>query len=709
MHCYDDAVTWDLIGYFFNDFRESRFAPPDAIARAMRVIGIIFVVLALLPGPFERMWRGLLRSQRRYYLSLVAIAAALGSWAYLEAYLRGGPRIVDGTTYMLQARSLAQGHFTWPLEFPSASFRGRFLYSHDGHIGGIFPPGYPLLLSIGAFFGMPLVVGPLLGAAITIATYALTKELASELHPPAIEPAARGAALFSLFSFAQRYHTADTMSHGAVALAVSLALFAVLRAVRTRDVRAFVLCGASIGYVASTRLVSALPVGITCALVAVVSTPTTARPWALRVRECAAIAVGTLPGIALLLASQHAITGHAFESTQLAYYARSDGPPGCFRFGFGAGIGCLFEHGDFVRHRLPNGHTLAASLETQAWRMKAHMLDPLNVEVLAVMLVPFAVVRGLMRAPTRFALLLLALQFGAYLPFYFDASYPGGGARLFADVLPVEHALFALTFASARFPIATLRAIGCVIGLSLVGFAYRGAKEHVLLRERDGGRPAFEPAVVKAAGIERGLLFVDTDAAYGLAYIPRTTPDRGLAVTHYRGDAHDYLVWKRLGSPPAYHYVFGERRSTIEPFTPPASSRFEAEREWPPLAQEDGFVAPYWPACASNQSGLALIPAASKHATATIDLPIARNGRYSISPRFVDRGQKARGTLVLRSRGGNREVKHTWSWQDGNAERCPPPDPALLDLEFPGCDVELTADGGEVALDAIDVVAVSPP
>jgi len=29
----------------------------------------------------------------------------------------------------------------------------------------------------------------------------------------------------------------------------------------------------------------------------------------------------------------------------------------------------------------------------------------------------------------------------AYVPFYFDGSYPGGGARLFADVLPLEHVL----------------------------------------------------------------------------------------------------------------------------------------------------------------------------------------------------------------------------------------------------------------------------
>ncbi len=694
-------MSWGLLGYFLADFSTRWHAPPDDIARAVRVVGLVLLALALAPGPTTRAWRALLRVRRAYFLGAVAIAAALGSYWYLHAYLRGGPRIIDSTTYLLQAKSLSQGHFTWPLDEPSASYRGRFLYAHDGHIGGIFPPGYPLVLAVGVVLGAPLLVGPVTGGALAAATYALTRELAQGMRMASAEPAARIAALFSIASFALRYHTADTMSHGTVALAVSGALAFTLRARRTNDARATVLAGACIGYVLCTRLVSVVPVGVTCALVALFG----ARSVRGASRTAAAMIVGAVPGVLLLLLSQYAITGHATLSTQLAYYARSDGPPGCFRYGFGPGIGCLFEHGDFVRARLPQGHTFAAALETNVWRLKAHMIDPFNVEILAVLLVPFAVGRALLRGPTRWALLLLALHYCVYLPFYFDGSYPGGGARFFADVIPLEHALVALALASARAPVRAMQAGAVVVGLGLLGFAYRGAKEHVAMRERDGGRPAFEPHVVERVTNE-ALLFVDSDAAFALAFEPRATLASGRVAAHFRGDAHDWFLWKRLGSPPSYHYLFGDKQASFEPYTPSIPTRFEAERDWPPVDQAKGFATPYWPACASDQSALALVPASTlptpeAEARAVVEVPVLVSGVYRITPRIVDRGQRAHGELHLRAPDG--AELYVWSWDDGREERCDALDGVTLSLRAGAYALEMRARGGEVALDATDV------
>ena len=47
----------------------------------------------------------------------------------------------------------------------------------------------------------------------------------------------------------------------------------------------------------------------------------------------------------------------------------------------------------------------------------------------------------------RAAVGLVVAHVLAYVPFYFDGNYPGGGARLLADVLPAEHALFGLAVA----------------------------------------------------------------------------------------------------------------------------------------------------------------------------------------------------------------------------------------------------------------------
>jgi hypothetical protein len=117
----------------------------------------------------------------RRTLPLVALclAAFALSWAYLTVYLGGGPRIIDATSYFLEARSLAAGSFRFQALDPTAAFRGRFLLaSPDGHqLGVIFPPGYPLVLALGVRLGCPLLVGPMLGALLVAATYALSRAL----------------------------------------------------------------------------------------------------------------------------------------------------------------------------------------------------------------------------------------------------------------------------------------------------------------------------------------------------------------------------------------------------------------------------------------------------------------------------------------------------------------------------------------------------
>src|ERR1700759_1852224 len=147
---------------------------------------------------------------RRFpWLAALCLLAMLLSWTYVHVYLRGGPRIIDASSYWLEARSLLAGRFSFSVSEPTAAFRGRFLLqSPDGHaLGVIFPPGYPLLLALGMWLGVPLVVGPVLGAGIVALTYALARALGQE------RKVAYSAALLSVLCAALRYHSADTMSH----------------------------------------------------------------------------------------------------------------------------------------------------------------------------------------------------------------------------------------------------------------------------------------------------------------------------------------------------------------------------------------------------------------------------------------------------------------------------------------------------------------
>ncbi|WP_437756721.1 hypothetical protein [Sorangium sp. So ce1389] len=672
----------------------------------------------------------------------LAIVAALISAAYVAVYLRGGPRIIDATSYWLEARAMAAGHLAWPLDEPEASVLGRFLVRSDASTGGaapggaehvavIFPPGYPALLSLGFLAGAPLAVGPLLAAALALATYDLAARFAPE-DPAAARGAARLravpvlAALFSALCAALRYHTADTMSHGLAALCFTVALASARRALDEARgaaasaprgpldpaVRAAALAGVAAGWLAATRPPSALALAAALLLVLLPGSaragaadgPREGDPAPRLGRLAVALAIGALPGLALLAAHQRAATG-AFASSQAAYYAVADGPPGCFRYGFGAGVGCLGEHGDFVRHNLSEGYGFLAAAGTTLRRLKLHLVDALNAEPLALLVVVGAAIA--LRRPRSRALAVAPLfQIAAYAPFYFDGNYPGGGARFFADVLPIEHALAAMAAVAiaerarasgaggglarlARRPGAPLAAALAAAALPLAGFAFRAGFDHAALRDREGGLPMFDPAAVARAGVARGLVFVDTDHGFNLGFDPAPGD---VAVLRYRGDALDRMAWEARGRPPAYRYGFaipdggGLASVSLAPLAFGAAASpdavpgavIEGESLWPPRAQRNAWALPEHAGgtCASGGRLLAVHAAASGDAVVRVGLPAPWLRGAGISPRVAIAGDGA-GEVRLLVDGA---VLHVWQVEPTALSPSAPPSPSAAPL-----------------------------
>src|ERR1700692_1709654 len=97
--------------------------PPDDVAWAAFALGL-GCVLATLAG--RDVLEGVRRASRARFLAGAGLFAAFLTLGYAAHYLRGGPRIIDATMYVLQAKALAHGHVSWHVPFPSASFRGRF-------------------------------------------------------------------------------------------------------------------------------------------------------------------------------------------------------------------------------------------------------------------------------------------------------------------------------------------------------------------------------------------------------------------------------------------------------------------------------------------------------------------------------------------------------------------------------------------------------
>ncbi|HEX7670829.1 MAG TPA: hypothetical protein VF395_14640, partial [Polyangiaceae bacterium] len=346
----------------FGDFG----APPDAVSWAALVLAAAIFVGSVGKTKNLDLERHLRERPRLLLVFVVALAlsAFALSLGYVAYYLRGGPRIVDATSYFLQARALAEGHVRFDIPSPSGSFRGRFLLpSDDGHaLSVIFPPGYPAVLALGFLAHAPMLVGPAIAAALVIATAALAHRLFENARVSLL------AAALSTVCAVLRYHTADTMSHGWSALLLAVTLVAatsgtgavaagVAASSGTGGVAAGV-AGFSAGALVATRPLSGA-VALTLALLVA---------WRSRRRAFVTL-LAAAPPILLFLLEQRAVTG-TFGSTQLAYYALADGPPGCFRYGFGQGIGCVFEHGDFVRAHLAHGYGMSAALGTTLRRFK---------------------------------------------------------------------------------------------------------------------------------------------------------------------------------------------------------------------------------------------------------------------------------------------------------------------------------------------------
>jgi len=609
--------------------------------------------------------------RRTLGLAALCLAAFALSCLYVSHYLRGGPRIIDATSYFLEARSLAAGSFSFHALAPTAAFRGRFLLaSPDGQqLGVIFPPGYPLVLALGVRLGSPLLVGPTLGALLVAVTYALARALGQARNVALL------AAGLSVLSAALRYHTADTMSHGLATLlgctALSLALKPALRGAALGS-------GLCLGLLVATRPVSAV---VACLLVG----------YTLRRerRSWLPVLVGLLPGIALLLAQQHALTGSWLGSTQLAYYAASDSPAGCFRYGFGQGIGCRFEHGDYVSRFLPDGYGAAPALRNFFVRLALFASDATNAWPLTL-LAGYALARHV-RSPLAVLGAGILLQALAYVPFYFDGNYPGGGARFLCEVIPFCQILVARAAWDLR--------IGWLVPpVALAGFALFTRHGHEELSAREGGRPMFEPAVVAQAGVTRGLVFVDTDHGFNLGHDPRTEdPRQGLLVARARNDAHDRELYERLGRPPTYRYAFDFQgrvppRLVVE--TPTPSARYEAEAEWPALLQQ-GHAYPIHFPCASRGKALRLVRGTR------LTLPVASAaGSGGVSVGWL-------GTTGEGSKGRIRWESTAWTALSAKGPGC-------TSLRLPGrppsfgAGLELELLEGEGALDFVQIEPDTP-
>ncbi len=241
----------------------------------------------------------------------------------------GVPHIDDSVSYLFQAKVLATGHLSAAAPPDSAAFQMDEILIRDGRWFGYGFPGWPAVLSIGAWLGVPWMVNPVISAVTVLLAHALLERL----HGRGV---ANVVAMLMCVSPWMLFMTGEFLGHPAAALWLLLALVAVERCRERggRDVRWAVMIGAAGGMLFLTRPLDAATGGLVVAL------------WSFgllggeRLSYRSLVIAGVASGAFVLIgmAYNQAITGDPMLSpyrmwTDAAWGAGRD------RLGFGADIG----------------------------------------------------------------------------------------------------------------------------------------------------------------------------------------------------------------------------------------------------------------------------------------------------------------------------------------------------------------------------------
>jgi len=664
---------------------ETWSAPTDRPSQAALGAAIALMAFAVVPRGPE--WlasaldvaSGAGQSRSTRFLVAAAFFAAFLSLGYIDFYLGGGPRAPQAASYWLQGRALSHGHLSWPALDPIANFRGRYLLFSPARdrLAAIFPPGFAVLLAPAFVVGAPMLVGPLVAAALVGATWLLAREIATQSgeSPIRTEIIARLAVGLSVVSAGLRYCTADVLPFGAVATSVATALAFALRGRRLQQPRLFAAAGLLVGLLVALQPLAALPTALIVAGLAF-GGPSRAVAWG---------CVCALPGVLVVLGANRAATGSAWTSPASLYSA-------------------LVE---------PHAALRAADVARSVFPLlRGNLLDVANFEPLALVGVLAVLRKG--RSPgVSWAAALLVGYWIVLGIVRADSAVPMVSATSLAGVIPVEHVLMAMGLARL-FPRALTSAAMATIALALASFAFHASHVHAGIAKSGLGRPAFEPDVAREANIAHGLLFFENDEGYELASDPDETASHGVLAARLRGDDNDRLLYDSLGHPAVRRYSANRGVATIQFWTPPAEGsetfRFEAESDWPPVAQWGGVaeVLESSSPCVSNGHLLSVTPFAGSTAMVTAALPVPnamtaheRRPRrtWNVTPRIFQRGSGGTATLELvaqlggdptRDRGPSSEALARWAWSDASAG------PTCLDL--PGQLVDLATDRPRVWL-----------
>ncbi len=402
-------------------------------------------------------------------LLLICVTAFFLTALISQGIFERVPHVEDEAAYLFQAQVFAQGRVSVPTPPYPESYWSPFVVDYQGRRFGKYPPGYPLLLSLGVRAGAPWVVNALLGSL----SLWFIAQLGREIYSPTAGLLAAALGLACPVFLAE---SASLLSHPTSLFFITLFLWAFARMIRSstceppplwpvsrpslwpvsRPSHHALIAGLSLGYVAITRPFDAIGMGFPLALYGLIRGLRGDRRL---LRQGMIVAVVTLLIGLTLPAYWYRLTGDV-TSNPYRFVWPYDHP------GFGPDVGL-------------GGHTLTIGLFQARFNLRAiatGLLGWPGYLNVAFLFLPFV-----LRPRDTWNYLLLtsfASLVGLHVTYWYYGGHDAGFPRYYYAALPV---LLLLTARGIELLSAALRRLPAGKAASRVGLSPAGLLPYLAL------------------------------------------------------------------------------------------------------------------------------------------------------------------------------------------------------------------------------------
>jgi hypothetical protein len=267
-------------------------------------VALLFIVFATLATAFLKEgafgFLNLIAKHAKAFLIITAAFSVILLSGFAIFILQGFPNSADEYAYIFQTETFRQKRL-WNEPHPAQEF---FAFAHIAQMEGKwvsrFPPGWPLVLTIGSFFRIPLwFINPFLGTLSILILFALAKRI----YNSRVAIVSVVSILFSSFFI---FNSASYFSHTLCGLLLILFVYCGFRYIQENGKIYALSAGFFLGFAFITRYYTAL----LCAL------PLVFYLLLKRDRKCFTgllwIFLGTTPFLFFTLLYNYKITGNAF-------------------------------------------------------------------------------------------------------------------------------------------------------------------------------------------------------------------------------------------------------------------------------------------------------------------------------------------------------------------------------------------------------------